>query len=157
MFADDVPWMMCLIEKMKSCYCFGLGFFFGGGVVCLFIAFTVLQSSKRPFLLEKYHFLEKALTVHYSLMFMYFLKLFFVCIWVFCLQVFMCITCMPGACFSQQRTPGSLDLELQMFVSHHVVLGTKPGSNAREINALATFQPLEDFTFLLSFIWLWGG
>ena len=50
----------------------------------------------------------------------YFKGLFFVYVWMFCLHVCLCITCMPGAHRGQKRASDSLELELQMVVSHCV-------------------------------------
>lgn len=41
------------------------------------------------------------------------------CVWVFCLRVCLCTTCVPVSCRSQKRVLDPLELECQMVVSHH--------------------------------------
>lgn len=55
-----------------------------------------------------------------------FTKLFYyyLCVWVLCLHVCLCIICMPCALGSQRVMVNPLDLELQMVVSYCVGAGT---------------------------------
>jgi hypothetical protein len=41
----------------------------------------------------------------------------------FCISVYLCITCMPGACICQKRGLGLLELELWVVVNPHVSAG----------------------------------
>lgn len=50
----------------------------------------------------------------------------------------MCPICVPGAHGGQKRVLDSLELELQMVVSCHRVLGTEPRSPGR---AMSTLNP----------------
>lgn len=45
---------------------------------------------------------------------------FILCVWVFCLHVHVCTTCVPGACGGWKRTLDPLKLKLQVFVRHDV-------------------------------------
>lgn len=47
---------------------------------------------------------------------------YFMCISV-CLHICLCVPCIPEAWKGQERTPGPLELELQMIVSHHIDAG----------------------------------
>ena len=44
------------------------------------------------------------------------------CVWVFCLHVCLCNTCMLGTYRSQKKMSDPLHLELQMVVSHYMVV-----------------------------------
>jgi hypothetical protein len=52
-----------------------------------------------------------------------------------CIHVCMCTT-LSSVLQVKKRASCPLDLELQMVISHHWVLGIKPGSSARTANAL---------------------
>lgn len=47
-------------------------------------------------------------------------------VWVICLHVYVCITCVPGACRHQKWASGPLGTELCMVVTPHV--GVKNGA-----------------------------
>lgn len=51
-------------------------------------------------------------------------------------------------CLGEFLRRNSMDLELQVFVKLHVVLGTEPGSSAGAASALATEPPLQLLSFL---------
>ena len=50
----------------------------------------------------------------------HFQKLFILCVWVFCLRVYLYTTCVSGAPRGKKRVLDPLGLELQTVVSHHV-------------------------------------
>lgn len=53
--------------------------------------------------------------------------------WVFCVDVCLCTTCMPGARGGQRSESDTLGLELQIMVNHGVwVFGIELGSCGRE-------------------------
>lgn len=56
------------------------------------------------------------------------------CVWVFCLHVCLCTTCVPGACRKKSLCP--LRLELQKVVSHCVGPGNEPGSSGPSASTL---------------------
>lgn len=56
---------------------------------------------------------------------------FFLCEWVFCVHTCMCSTCLPFAGRRQKRTLGFLQLELQVIVGKHAVLGPESEFYAR--------------------------
>lgn len=54
----------------------------------------------------------------------FFLDLFILlCIWVFCLHVYLCTICMSSVCGSQKRVSGPPELELQAVVGGHMNVG----------------------------------
>lgn len=66
----------------------------------------------------------------------------------FCLNVYMCTMCIPGAYGSQKRSLDSLGLEWWRVVSHRVGAGSWPGSSARVtqfLNHWAISMPLHPF------------
>lgn len=50
----------------------------------------------------------------------YTLGLHILCVWLFCLQVWVWKTCMPDAHGGKKRVTNPLELELQMIMSYHV-------------------------------------
>lgn len=56
---------------------------------------------------------------------------FIVCVWIFCLGVYLCRMCVPGACGRQKRTSDPLGLESLGLESHMTiwVMGTEPRSS----------------------------
>lgn len=52
------------------------------------------------------------------------------------LRTWMWTTCEPGALGGQKRMSDPLELELQMIMSHHKVLGIQPRSSERAVQAL---------------------
>jgi hypothetical protein len=62
--------------------------------------------------------------------------LFVLCVWVFCLHVCLCPTCMAGVCEGQKRALDPLKLELQMLVNHYVGAGNQTTSSARAASAV---------------------
>lgn len=65
-------------------------------------------------------FILKTILCHTNLeemgQFSFFFKIY-LCVWVFCLHICLRSTCVPGACGSQKRVLGSLQLELQTVVA----------------------------------------
>lgn len=54
----------------------------------------------------------------------------------------MCTIYVSGAHRNQRRISDSLDLELQVVVSHPLwALGSKPGSSVKAVNTLLNFLP----------------
>lgn len=51
-----------------------------------------------------------------------FFFLIILCVWIFCLHVYLCSTHMPGTQGIQKKVLDSLGLEVEMFLSHHVGL-----------------------------------
>jgi hypothetical protein len=47
------------------------------------------------------------------------------CVWLFCLHVYLCTMYVPGAQGGQKRALDSLELKLQTVVSHSVGAGTQ--------------------------------
>lgn len=46
--------------------------------------------------------------------------MYLICMWVFCLPVYLCTICMHGTLGEQKITLGTLELELQDVLSHHM-------------------------------------
>ena len=61
---------------------------------------------------------------------------FISCVWVFCLCVCLCSTCVPGVLRSLKSPPDALELELELTEASVWVLWTKPWSSGRETSAL---------------------
>lgn len=61
--------------------------------------------------------------IEYVLWGFFFFYLFLLCLWVFCLHVWMCTTYVSGAHGGQKGEPEPLEQELQKFISHHVGAG----------------------------------
>ena len=58
-------------------------------------------------------------------------------IYLYHVTVYMCGTmCIPDALRGQERASDTLELELQIVVSHHVNAGPKPGSSESTTNVL---------------------
>ena len=58
----------------------------------------------------------------------------------------MCIKCVPAVCVGQERVSDPHELEGHTLVSHHVVLGTEPGSSARTVSTGSPLQsPFRQF------------
>lgn len=53
-------------------------------------------------------------------MLLFLFSFFFLRVWVFCLLIHMCTTCMPSAQGSQKMVSGPVELQLQTVVSLHV-------------------------------------
>ena len=51
------------------------------------------------------------------------LKIIILCVWVFCLHAYLCTTCVPDPLRGQKRASGSLELESQKVMRHHVGAG----------------------------------
>ena len=62
--------------------------------------------------------------------------LFIVCVCVFCLHIFLCATCAPGALGDQKRAWNPLGLESHTVVNYHVSAGIEPRSSERAASAL---------------------
>lgn len=52
------------------------------------------------------------------------------------MYVCMCTTCMPSAHRHQKKALGSLELELQVAMSHYVMLGLELRSSAKATSSL---------------------
>lgn len=61
---------------------------------------------------------------------------------MFCLCL-ICTTCTPDTRGDQKGLSEPLEGEFLSFVSHHVALGTEPGSSVRAAGALATDPSLQ--------------
>jgi hypothetical protein len=78
------------------------------------------------------------------------LEVVVICVWVVYVYVCLCTMCVPGAHGGQKRAPDPLDLELEMVVMHHVVLGIKPGSFGRVAGAAAlSLQPRSELYLII--------
>ena len=58
--------------------------------------------------------------------------------------------CLSATQCSQERALDPLELELEVVVSHHVLLGTEPGSFVKAASALSSraFSPVPQFLVL---------
>jgi hypothetical protein len=61
---------------------------------------------------------------------------FILCVWLFCLHVCLCTTCMPCACRGQKRASDPLEVELKTVGRHHVGAGNQTWLSGRTLSAL---------------------
>lgn len=54
-----------------------------------------------------------------------------------CVSICLYTACLPGAPGSQKRAHSLLELELEVVLSHHGILGTEPGSPGRAVSCLS--------------------
>lgn len=66
--------------------------------------------------------------------------IFILCAWVLCLNVWLCTTCVPGACICQKKAPGLPELWLQKFWA--TVKQTNPSPHKNSKFTKSSLQPL---------------